>query len=201
MKKSDEDKLGSFFFSAVNEMAKQRVDIHLINKRHVRPGVGGEFCEYPKVAAIACGRKIEDWFPTFIHEYCHFRQHKDRLPIYMNSDDSFNNIWNSLEGEDKMKRGSIDVIQKVELDCEKRVVEIIKEYDLPFSVDQYIREANVHVLMYNEVYRYKKWFEISPFIFEEIYSTVPDSFQAEKWYKKSPEKYKEISSICFNEKD
>jgi hypothetical protein len=93
---------------------------------------------------------------TFIHEYCHFLQWKYGCKIYKDS-------YKSLDKHEKWLSHKIEtldiehirLIQKLELDCDKRVLQIIKKYDLDVDIADYCRESNSYILSHNYIYEHR----------------------------------------------
>lgn len=145
----------------------------------------------------------DDWWLTLFHEYCHLCQ--DIETKFFNSEDyqiaaKFDD-WINYEIEliEKDLLKCIRVIQKSELDCEKRVVKLLKEYKIAIDIEDYIRKSNAYVLMYEVVRKHRKWnSEGSPTAFEEIYGTCSDKFIKIKDLGKLPKNFeKYIIKYCF----
>ena len=78
-------------------------------------------------------------------------------------------------------------LRNCELDCEKRAVKLMKEYNLPIDIKKYIKQANAYVYFYNTMIDTRKWYKKSPCIVKEILDIMPTKF--ERSYKSLPNKY------------
>lgn len=145
-----------------------------------------------KTLSIGIRKPFSRWYRNFIHEYCHFLQWKEKDKIWKyydkitrkyNSDD-----W--IVGRNFSKKQinlMIDANVIIELDCEKRVIELIKEYHLPFKIDNEIQEMNAYLYFISSVRVLRKWYKKAPYEVKEIVREMPEEFQ--KSYKKLPDKF------------
>jgi hypothetical protein len=115
-----------------------------------------------KIPSLVCAIN-KDWLGIYVHEYCHFQQWAEKTRFY----DKRTRIYYSggvveewLMGEKhplSMVRKAVKDMQECELDCERRAVKLIKEYELPIDVDLYIQKANAYLMFYNYVFIRRKW--------------------------------------------
>jgi len=108
--------------------------------------------------AFAQGRK--DFIELMVHEYCHMTQWIDGIDLWEVCADSMCIIDEWLSGVDHPKKlinSAINNSRDLELDNEKRAVEIFKKWDLPVDVDLYIKKANAYVHFYNYMKISRKW--------------------------------------------
>jgi translation elongation factor EF-1beta len=109
---------------------------------------------------------------------------------FLENDPVFNNSL-GLDETFKWTEGSEDVdfnkidreIESgiaVEVDCEKRTVEKIKQYGLEFvvSVDEYIQKSNAYVLFYRWMRKNRTWYKIGlePYNIKSVYTKMPKTF-------------------------
>ena len=108
-----------------------------------------------------------DWIETLVHEFCHFLQFKEQDPIYTSLDQGDSNylseMWDWLDGRyefisTKRKNEAFRKIAAMELDCERRSVEMIKRFKLPVNLEDYTYIAFVYVHYYNFSKKYRTWF-------------------------------------------
>lgn len=115
-------------------------------------GTDGQF-DHP----ILCfADQREDWLEVLTHEYCHMTQwlEGDAFPLW-NLGESFDS-W--LGGEDLPNvYQSINYARDLELDNEKRVVAMMKKWNLPVDIDLYTKKANAYVQFYNYLKESRKW--------------------------------------------
>jgi len=96
-------------------------------------------------------------------------------------------FWPWLKGEEyttKEIRVAIDLLLKVELDCEKRSVAKIKRYGLDLDITTYIQKANTYVFLYHYMRDTRKWYPTvydvdliwtkAPKVFVHDYSKIPE---------------------------
>jgi hypothetical protein len=133
--------------------------------------------------ATATGMEINKWLPVLVHESCHMDQwNEDNIfwKRFMKSDSHLIDRW--LEGEEMDKNKvytAIDISRELELDCEKRSVLKIIEFNLPIDIKEYIQKANCYVFFYNHIKKTRRWSipGNSPYSRAEIYKEVSDD-----WY-------------------
>ena len=143
------------------------------------PGIycSGYFQETPKrVLAIATGSP--EWFPVLVHESCHMDQWLEKSPLWENNVScDYVDAW---LGGDRVRNieGHINNVRDLELDCEKRVVEKIKQLGLNINIEEYIQKANCYVLFYNYIKTTRAWAKPgkSPYLIEELWRHAPNYF-------------------------
>ena len=158
--------------------------------RYRRPGLGfvaGYFEDDPLPAtlAVAAGDDLEEHITVLLHEWNHMQQWKEQAPVWTNlytndsatSADALVDEW--LHGrefsEEEINR-YIDFVVDVEMDCERRTSEDLKEFDLGIDVVEYIQKANAYVLYYNVMRTRRKWFKITPYRLEACWRQMPTTF-------------------------
>lgn len=94
----------------------------------------------------------ENWFLVLLHEYCHFKQEREGLWSTKEELELFSRREKWALGQEEMDPEDVlratRLIQACELDCEKRVVQILKTHAIPVDIEDYIRQANAYVLSY-----------------------------------------------------
>ena len=150
---------------------------------------GGYFCDGDEdgesVLAIATGNNT--WAETFMHEWNHFQQWQDnadvwtagQLPDGTHGADLIT-LW--YGGHIELTEEHLDIyftpILDVELDCEKRTVDMIVDLDLPFDVALYTRQANSYLLGHSELRRRRQWFTpgVAPYRIPAILDAMPSDY-------------------------
>jgi hypothetical protein len=182
--------VNSFISEAILNLTKSRININLSNKNTLHE-CDGYFDEQFKVFACAIGKPLKLWFPVFVHEYCHFLQSKEK--IFKNSHKAYSSIWDWLDREIELPRNKVinycKTIRNIEIDCDKRAVELIKQKKLPISIENYIRDANIYSLYYNILPYTRKWLTNFPYDDYIIKRNMPKYFL--KNYDRTPKWYKE----------
>lgn len=104
-----------------------------------------------------------DWntlFNIFIHEYAHFLQWKDKSDIFeygLLSLDLLDRYCDNDPLVTTFHEYDLWRIQNLEIDCEKRVLELNKRCRLNIDLDTYIRQSNAYIYSYRYVMESKNW--------------------------------------------
>ena len=101
-----------------------------------------------------------DWLEILVHEYCHMTQwlDGDHFDLWGKAVDAIDFVDKWIGGEDISGiEKYINISRDLELDNEKRAVEIFKKWDLPVDVDLYTKKANAYVNFYNYMKVSRKW--------------------------------------------
>ena len=160
--------------------------IRLIKKRKVE-NCAGLFKEEEKEILVATKVSDKNWFLSLIHEYCHFLQWRQDSKMWKahertweNTDPDTIDKWISKKIElsnykrDKLFKAMIDV----EYECEKMVVKLIDDWNLPIDKKEYIQQANTY-LNYYRVMKYLRFWYLAkkpPYEMENIYKKMPTKF-------------------------
>jgi hypothetical protein len=130
-----------------------------------------------------------------VHEYGHFTQWKENREIYwlavgnhpMAEKFGQRNIesmfFGWLEGSEEYSQQVVEVICNVakhlELDCERTTVELIRKYDLPIDLEDYIRRACAYVYFYNTLPETRKWYAVGkePYNIPELLQLMPTTLE------------------------
>jgi hypothetical protein len=137
---------------------------------------------------LCIAANYDDWFLTLVHEYCHFLQFQEGLYSSRRELDLYPKREKWSQGLVEMGEQELywvtRMIQSCELDCERRVIEMVKKYTIPTNIEEYIRHANAYVLSY-EVERLKgralgvsssKAAHLCPITFIDDISVLPIGF-------------------------
>lgn len=150
--------------------------------------VNGYFDDSPPTLSVAIGQPFDNWFSIFVHESCHMDQFFENTDVWKNSfvpgtvfdTTDIIQLWvdglielNNTQLKDYIRRA-----REVELDCEKRTVEKIKEFNLPIDVDGYVRHANSYIWFYTMLGKTRKWYKIGnePYNTPAILAKMPNHF-------------------------
>jgi hypothetical protein len=144
----------------------------------------GYFDSDNRVLACATGKELNQWLPILIHEASHMDQFLENDPVFNESlglDETFK--WN--EGSENVDFNKInnEIASgiAVEVDCEKRTVEKIKQYGLEFvvGIEEYIQKSNAYVLFYLWMKKNRSWYKIGfePYNVKSVYSKMPKTFE------------------------
>lgn len=129
--------------------------------------------------AFAQGRP--DYLELLVHEYCHMTQWTDGIDLWEMSAGSMSTIDEWLSGVDHPKEkveAALNVSRDLELDNEKRAVEVFRKWNLPVDVNLYIKKSNAYVLFYNYLKISRKWSDPgnSPYTNKNILEAMSDKF-------------------------
>ena len=184
------------FNEIVERCVANDVTLTLANSvRVVPPGeaasgaCSGVFDEESELLAVAVGKPFLTWLPTLIHEYCHLCQYKD--DVYTDDDELHNQFWPWLEGKKKLSKAKVEASVKAivgcELDCERRVLNIIKRRDLGIDPERYVQRANSYLFFYRAVADKRQWYKKkAPHEVKAIIAMMPTKLFPLKIYLQTP---------------
>ena len=167
------------------ECKKHKVKIKEYKRHYVKltDGVkcGGYFDDSSKPPILAFAKGRPDYLELLVHEYCHMTQWLDKLPLWDEAESALTLMWSWLGGEDWKDADvekSIDIAKRLELDNEKRSVEMIKRFNLPIDTALYTKKANAYVLFYNHLKDTRRWSkpENTPYSNERVLAAMSDKF-------------------------
>lgn len=127
----------------------------------------GYFCEEEKKLTVVLN---ENWFQTFVHEYCHFEQFINQTTIWKDSkidgvgcDDILEKFLQDNNNYNDIIKDCCEKIANIELECEMMVLEKIKNHRLNINLDQYARDANSYVCCYYLIPEFGRWMDDKPY--------------------------------------
>jgi len=137
----------------------------------------GYFDSGSKELVVAVARP--DWLSILAHEYAHMQQWVEGE--FVEDDDSFHKFdqWvaGKMELEDDELTRCVRLIQRCELDAEKRAVEYLRRYRLRKDLADYRRRANAYVLFYEVARRHRRWSDKeSPYTVPTVYRQMSTRF-------------------------
>jgi len=136
-----------------------------------RPPEPGEFgYENNKpIIKVSIHSSNEDWLETLIHEYCHAQQAFDGDPTWKRFENN-PEIWDAFSHNcDQIKRQNfIKIVIALEIDCERRAINMIKKYGLPVDIDKYIQVANLTLYKWVFLAKYGVWPKLNKAEQEEL---------------------------------
>jgi hypothetical protein len=101
------------------------------------------------------------------------------IPLWRTANDSIEEIDKWLDGKEVENiEECINASRDLELDNEKRSVEMIKKWNLPIDVSEYTKKSNAYVLFYNYIKTSRKWSlpGNSPYSNKEVLSKMSTDF-------------------------
>jgi hypothetical protein len=128
-----------------------------------------------------------DWLEILVHEYCHMTQwlDGDHFDLWGKAVDAIDFVDKWIGGEDISGiEEYINISRDLELDNEKRSVEMMKKFDLPIDISKYIKKSNAYVHFYNYLKTTRKWSVPgnAPYQNENILNAMSENFDMEYSY-------------------
>lgn len=121
--------------------------------------VAGLFDDTVPSLSCAVGGDPSNWLGILLHEYCHVTQWVEQCDVWREYDKEPWGIDDWLEGKRVPNLARlVDVTQRMEADCERRTVRLIKELDAPVNLGDYCQQANAYLHFYNVVKTERKWY-------------------------------------------
>jgi hypothetical protein len=120
----------------------------------------------------------EYWISVLAHEYCHFKQFKEKSKLWA-SNRAFAIFDGFLEGKKvptDLLLKSLGKIQIMEADCEKRSVDLLRRYGTGHNYGRITQRANAYITFYNLVRYLGGWYKTPPGMIKEIVDEMPDYF-------------------------
>lgn len=159
--------------------------------------VGGYFTtEFGKnpTFGVAVTSDIESWYPTFVHEYCHFLQWLEDEEQFNELDyklpcGEFGDVYDLLSqwsrGETALTRKQLvqycDLAFKIEFDCERRTCDelerIMSHLPWEFSRDEYTRKGIAYALEYKVIPQLGENRDVAPYECPALYGLLPTTFE------------------------
>lgn len=165
-----------------SDCKKHKFKLSLRKTGYVKAGegirCGGYFDHVNKVLVVATKRP--DWLELFVHEYAHMTQWMQECVEWQRAAYISDEIDRWLTGEDiEGIEDMVIAMRALELDNEKRSVELIKRFGLNVDLHRYVRKANGYVYFYTWLLTTRKWSRPgnSPYSNERVIATMPNEFQ------------------------
>ena len=194
----------SFFDYTKKQAEILGVDIFISKRKNLTLNeeikCAGYFClvkkdkEYEPLLAVATGRGIKHWLPIFVHESCHMEQWMENHEFWKKSEklDVIDEWVVGKEFHWRTINASIKNSINLEVDCEKRTVKKIIEWNLPIKIEEYIQCSNAYIMFYNYLKKTRKWSDPdkSPYRNKRIFKHMPQKWM--KNYHRLPKKIEEL---------
>jgi hypothetical protein len=151
------------------------------NVKYIDTGDGapssGYFSEDEK--KICVSMKSKDFIGILAHEYSHLRQYIENEELYNYYSKSYIKVFQWLDGARVQKiQHHLDNSLLLELDCEKRSVDLMKNFDLGVDIKDYIKRANAYIYFWKYLKYSRKWCNPynTPSNNESLVSAMPSRF-------------------------
>lgn len=151
---------------------------------------------------IWLARKNPRWFEILLHEYCHLLQDLEGTNAGWFQDRRQDWRWGAFDewirherelSADQLTK-TIRIIQASELDCDRRVVQLLKKHKFPtIDVESYARWSNAYAWSYEAARVVRKWSnKRRPYKVPEIHDIMPSRLIREDQLGSLPEGYLEL---------
>lgn len=175
-----------FYSILINDLINHGIELRLVNKRSYQKCVGF-FDSNRKLLVVAT--KDHHWFDILIHEYCHFLQYKYDYKYW--NDPIFEEInifdFSNYKGNAKRFREAYEKTCQIEIDCDRRAVQLIKKHNLDIDLDEYIRYANLYHACYQYYLKYKTYIQLDKISHLRFLFSHQNIHSLENVWKKIPE--------------
>jgi hypothetical protein len=189
------------------ECAKRNCTVKLFQKQNafLKNHSDGEFCE--SEMEIYCYKNLSDktnyWLAVLAHEYCHLIQSLKNKTLWSNFQESaslineeVDFIFSSKKIGAKNRKKVANSIIRLELDCEKKTIKLLRKLKAPIDYDYYIFYSNIVLYKYLYWARFNKW--ISTKHSKKEFDNLFLKFKNNNLNKfKSLKEYKSVRSIPF----
>jgi len=201
MKQNDLD----YIAATIDKAVKSNITVLLPSKKFSRENgessaIAGYFSDDDRELLCCTKAPFKHWFGTFVHESSHMDQFLENSKAWRRLErkgpgtlDACDMFFAWLEG-DKLESDTLkwatERTRDMELDCEKRTVQKIKDWGLSLDIEDYIRSANSYVLFYNFVRKHRVWTRPGKGVYRspKIRNLIPATFDINysilpKWYE------------------
>jgi hypothetical protein len=145
----------------------------------------GYFDDQRRMLAVAMKSPLA--LEILVHEFGHLTQYIDNCKPWRDLGNSLDKMTDWLQGKNVRNSDKhIDITKNMELDNEKRSVQIIKDFSLNVDIESYIKRANSYIYFYNWMKTTRRWStpKNSPYKNQRLLQVMPKTFQ--KSYKTIP---------------
>ncbi len=176
-----------FFVEALKQLMFFGCGFEFINSNKIKMDcdlyTNGLFDHTIPKLSVAFDKPLEEWSLIFIHEYSHFLQWNENDPIYWSDCVFGRDLYeNYIQGQEvNLSKNRlhfiIDKIQLIELDAEKRSVDILERWNFSDkTIRKYTKRANSYIF-FHEILKIKNsWYKTAPYEVPEIIDLMNDSF-------------------------
>ena len=150
-----------------------------------------------KKPCLVVSMNRQDWIEILVHEYCHLTQWAEGIGLWETAGESLAVMEEWLGGTEVPDiKTHLANARDLELDNEKRSVELIRRWGLNVDIDHYIRKANAYIQFYNYMGKTRRWSnpQNAPYGNPNVVKEMPNTFRMN--YKRMS---KRIEKIYVNE--
>lgn len=131
------------------------------------------FFDEAKGIEVAVDNPLNIWLQVLVHEYAHLTQYINQVPVYTSVRVDIDRWLKHHKKHDK----TLIKIKEMELDCERRGLKLIDEWNLPIKKKDYCRRASSYIHYYNYMLLNPVWCKVAPYEIPEIYDNMPTTLR------------------------
>ena len=146
-----------FICKALKELQNSSITVKLFESSTTDDGCSGYFDDEKKLLAISTERPCKSFVEIFAHEYCHYIQWKNNTKIWQSSFTAIDYLDPFYHGKNVSK--SIRAIQRLERDCERRVLKLIEKNIVELNYEDYVRGANCYIAFHDIIELTRSWYK------------------------------------------
>lgn len=151
-----------FIGSKVQELVQQGISVYLTNGRCINKKYSGLFDSHAKTLKVAMGQPDEHSMYTFLHEYAHFIQYRDKTALWDRLHETGTCLYVPwLNREITLSKSEISSafrsLLELEHDAEVMAVSMVSTHNLPLDIRSMSRRANNNLLFYSWTRIRRKW--------------------------------------------
>lgn len=188
----------TFIADLITKCLELNVTLKFYDK-HTHNGCLGLFDFETPILYVCTHGKQQEWLSTAVHESCHMDQWIEGSKYYKNFIECPYDWCEWLDGNIELTRiqssRAINVLQAMELDCEKRAVKKMVEYNLShvINISEYIKKANDALFTWTMVKDTRKWpnWRMVRGKYRKLWTDQPDYFL--KSYKYVPKWFRDLT--------
>ena len=160
--------------------------------------MGGWYCTDDHELIVACRRPLDIWVNVLAHESSHMDQHKENCIAWNTVEAPYDknlqlDAWleHKIELNTEQLKETIEAVQWMELDAEKRAVRKMRKFNVPIDIPSTIQRANSYIYFYTMMAAKRQWYkkDQAPYEREELYKLMPSKFLPLKAYATVPPHY------------
>ena len=176
----------NFMLKCIRNLLQNNFGV-LLHKKDNLGGYGGWFGTDDGERELVVALDHHMGFEIFIHEYCHFLQWKHDREFWDSSSEYYDLLFDWIENkelqasEEDLEK-SLHTILAIEHDCEKRVLNLVKNNPIEgFDTDKYIRAVNSYLWSYH-INRELRERPANPIYSESLLAHMPNTFNSDLGY-------------------
>lgn len=154
--------------------------------------------------SIAVKKDIKKWLPIFVHLTCKMDQWLEKSDLWLESN-SYQVLNDWLQGKDFPHEDIQALIKKIillQVDCEKRSIEKIKQNYLPIDTGTYAQRANAYIYFYQYMLKNRTWYKTAPYEISEILYYMPkEILSVDSYFYELSEAREKLFDKCLESND